>query len=81
MKLNEFEVGNPCTGAIGHGEAVTTRPRGISGVPVDASQASGGQNCGFRNDAIHFVAYSVEYISSMAGDGFVDSQRIFAMVA
>ncbi len=80
VELNVFSVDHPGAGAVGHGEAVPPGTRGVRGVPVDPTEAPGGEDRGPGDVPPDLTPLLIQYIRPMAGYGLVYGEGIAGMV-
>ena len=66
MKLDEFHVGHPCPGTIGHGHAVAGGNVRIGCIEIDLAAAARGQEDDRRGERFHPPAAFFEHVNALA---------------
>ncbi len=80
VKLNVFHVDKSRACAVGHGEAVSRRYRGVGGVQIDPPQAARGEHRVGGKKALHVARLIVEDIGADALGFPVKGQRACGMM-
>ena len=71
MELDEFHIGDGCTGPGGHRHSVTGCDQGVCRMEVHLAESAGGEEHDPGSEAIHTLFNTVEGIDTPTVDGFL----------
>lgn len=68
VKLDEFHVGDLCSGPVAHGNTVSGCYVGVGGVGIDVAEPAGCQHGDTGEDGFWFSLQGVEHVGAVTGD-------------